>query len=466
MKEHGQTIFLIEQLQPHWLSTRRHRWLYFLLSRVLAGVLIAVGLSLPAGQAAMAWAPALGLGIGVLAAAFEGRRRRSASGAEGTARDLTRWQLVLLILLLGLVLAPAVLAMVTLFGGIFDPSGRSGSQLRLTFAVLVALGVGVLCGGIVRLVVLLGKSLRRKRGARGKWRAAAVVLALVLAFELLGIRLEVRAERWLSPALAEVFLVALLAAIAAALIWSRRRMLQRQAFDIQAVETLSWSWRGARWGVLVGLKFGLIAALVIASVLGLVSLLALLSEPVQAGDPTRAQRLLWLVLIVLMVAAVVLLLSALLGGVFSAFHHRPREMKTAPNQGIRLSLRNALSVGSVVLVIVTALLWTSWLVLPRSAAVLQGLSLGLTFALLAGLWYGGLEALHHFVLRWILWRKGALPWDVARFLDYAAEDLGFLQKVGGGYMFLHRYLLEHFAAMEEAASPRASEEPARVEASR
>jgi len=32
-----------------------------------------------------------------------------------------------------------------------------------------------------------------------------------------------------------------------------------------------------------------------------------------------------------------------------------------------------------------------------------------------------------------------------RFLDYAAEELNFLQKVGGGYVFIHRYLLEHFA---------------------
>ena len=44
---------------------------------------------------------------------------------------------------------------------------------------------------------------------------------------------------------------------------------------------------------------------------------------------------------------------------------------------------------------------------------------------------------------------GYLPWKLVPFLDYAAEDLGFLQKVGGGYMFIHRYLLEHFAAMGE-----------------
>ncbi|MDJ0592593.1 MAG: hypothetical protein QNJ72_21810 [Pleurocapsa sp. MO_226.B13] len=40
-----------------------------------------------------------------------------------------------------------------------------------------------------------------------------------------------------------------------------------------------------------------------------------------------------------------------------------------------------------------------------------------------------------------------MPWNYARFLDYAAERI-FLRKVGGGYIFIHRMLLEHFARME------------------
>jgi len=39
-----------------------------------------------------------------------------------------------------------------------------------------------------------------------------------------------------------------------------------------------------------------------------------------------------------------------------------------------------------------------------------------------------------------------MPWNYASFLDYGTERL-FLQKVGGGYMFIHRMLLEHFAQM-------------------
>jgi len=40
-----------------------------------------------------------------------------------------------------------------------------------------------------------------------------------------------------------------------------------------------------------------------------------------------------------------------------------------------------------------------------------------------------------------------MPLNYARFLDYAAKRV-LLRKVGGGYMFVHRLLLEHFAALD------------------
>jgi hypothetical protein len=48
------------------------------------------------------------------------------------------------------------------------------------------------------------------------------------------------------------------------------------------------------------------------------------------------------------------------------------------------------------------------------------------------------------VLRLWLIRNGSTPWNYIRFLDYAAERI-LLRKVGGGYAFIHRMLLEHFA---------------------
>ncbi len=50
-------------------------------------------------------------------------------------------------------------------------------------------------------------------------------------------------------------------------------------------------------------------------------------------------------------------------------------------------------------------------------------------------------------MRFILYRNGDIPWNYVRFLDYAADRI-FLRKVGGGYIFIHRMLMEYFAALE------------------
>jgi hypothetical protein len=76
-----------------------------------------------------------------------------------------------------------------------------------------------------------------------------------------------------------------------------------------------------------------------------------------------------------------------------------------------------------------------------------GLSFGLSTGLLVGLLNGGLACLRHWVLRFLLWRAGAVPWHYVQFLDYAAERI-LLRKVGGGYIFIHRLLLDYFADLE------------------
>jgi len=62
-------------------------------------------------------------------------------------------------------------------------------------------------------------------------------------------------------------------------------------------------------------------------------------------------------------------------------------------------------------------------------------------AFLIALLLGGLACLRHGVLRFLLWRAGSIPWNYPRFLDYAAEHI-LLRKVGGGYIFIHRLLLD------------------------
>jgi hypothetical protein len=72
----------------------------------------------------------------------------------------------------------------------------------------------------------------------------------------------------------------------------------------------------------------------------------------------------------------------------------------------------------------------------------------LTAIVLAGpalFWFGGLDVVLHASLCGVLSFTGATPLRLRRFLDHAVH-LGFLQRAGGGYIFIHRLLLEHFAA--------------------
>jgi hypothetical protein len=55
--------------------------------------------------------------------------------------------------------------------------------------------------------------------------------------------------------------------------------------------------------------------------------------------------------------------------------------------------------------------------------------------------------IQHYTLRHMLANGGHLPrWRYDKFLDYAAQDLLILRKVGGGYRFTHDYLRQHLAA--------------------
>jgi hypothetical protein len=85
-------------------------------------------------------------------------------------------------------------------------------------------------------------------------------------------------------------------------------------------------------------------------------------------------------------------------------------------------------------------------------SLLTGLLVGLIFGLIFGLLFGGAAFIKHFVLRWFLWRGGSMPWNYPRFLDNAA-DLILLRKVGGGYIFVHRLLLEYFASLDMTLTP-------------
>jgi hypothetical protein len=119
--------------------------------------------------------------------------------------------------------------------------------------------------------------------------------------------------------------------------------------------------------------------------------------------------------------------------------------RTTPNEGIRRSLRSALInlltiwlVGGLFIGLVFRLFFGMFV---------SRLIVGLVFGLVLGLKNGGTAYLKHYVLRILLWHNDYAPWKYIRFLDYASERV-FLRKVGGGYIFTHRLLMEYFATLQ------------------
>ena len=109
-----------------------------------------------------------------------------------------------------------------------------------------------------------------------------------------------------------------------------------------------------------------------------------------------------------------------------------------PNEGVRQGCLGALIFG-----LVFGLVYGLGFGLGFGLVI--GLAIGLVVGLLAGMAGGGEECVRYVVLRVLLIGSGSTPWNYVKFLDHATDRL-LLRKVGGGYVFLHRMLLDYFAA--------------------
>lgn len=378
MNQNNRAIFLIEQLQPSWLSSRIWSWWYVLGSRLIIGLI--AGLILgptfwmagdeiffrvindPSFTRPINWLIlwlVTGLFLGLTLGVIDGLRFEMSSKSVAVKKVSSLWHIWINIIAVGLSLG--------LIGGLIV--GIIGGQiLGLMFGLIFGLFLGVFLG---------------LRGSR-----------------------------------------------------------QNLMNDIQTVEALSGSWERAKKSLALGLVGGLIFGVSLGLILSLNK-----GEFRQNIRPILglSERLSFVLLAGLRWG----MIGGVIGAMFGGVNSKIVETKTVSNQGIRLSLRNAISVGlSWMLVLGLTEELTLGLIYGLSFGLNGGLIFGVMLGLLAALWYGGLDVIQHYTLRLILWSKGYTPHNYIYFLDYATERV-FLQKVGGGYIFIHRLLLEHFAMLNE-----------------
>jgi predicted NACHT family NTPase len=200
---------------------------------------------------------------------------------------------------------------------------------------------------------------------------------------------------------------------------------------IATIETIKWSWKKFRNGLIYGLITGLIGGFILA----LFSLLFL----VLLGLITGSQGLAWANLglfgrlfLVLIGGPILGLINGLINGLIKGLSSSVIENKIIPNQGIWKTIAHTVTFG---------------LIFGLIGGLIGKLVGGLIGGLMGGLLGGGLACTKHFILRLILYRNGYIPWNYARFLNYCTERL-FLQRVGGRYRFIHKLVQDHFAQME------------------
>lgn len=136
------------------------------------------------------------------------------------------------------------------------------------------------------------------------------------------------------------------------------------------------------------------------------------------------------------------LIEGFIWGLFVPAFSHPK----VSNQGIRESALNAgifTAIGGVVWVVLySGVLIAAQEPLEPLDLLIDGIGNGVFF----GIYVGGLACLQHFVLRLLLKQSGAIPWNLAKFLDYATE-LGFLKRDGGCYQFINESIQNDFAQL-------------------
>lgn len=242
---------------------------------------------------------------------------------------------------------------------------------------------------------------------------------------------------WLAFAVIRVLMVGLISGgcgLTLGLVWGCMRK------QIKTVESLMWSWPKLRQVTKASIKF--YAILVLSFALPTL-LIDSLCEGITSGLIATLE-------VTILFIDLAILVWLFLWPFFALVGPEP-EIRMTPNQGIWDSGKTSLIVwvrfslifGSIFVIIGLIDPYASGLDIGET--LIGALLSGWLYALFIALYYGGFTFIQHFTLRSILNKNYFLPWNLARFLDYAADHI-FLRKVGGGYIFIHRLLQDYFAS--------------------
>jgi hypothetical protein len=161
--------------------------------------------------------------------------------------------------------------------------------------------------------------------------------------------------------------------------------------------------------------------------------------------------LLWGPFIGLIVGAILCLIFAIAGAISYGMIAISIQPKTIPNEGLWRSVENAVNYGLASGIVVgLGFGYIVGLLSNPSSGILTGAAFFMAGFVIGGIVAGGFPVAQHVILRLLLNRDAEIPINYMFFLEHCADHI-LLRRVGGGYIFVHRLLLEHFASL---SSPR------------
>jgi hypothetical protein len=207
---------------------------------------------------------------------------------------------------------------------------------------------------------------------------------------------------------------------------------------IEMVDVITWDWRGLFIDVLAYGTFGVLFVMAFDRLFSRLNAESVIS---------------------LSVVIVFFMVFWLIDPVINKLSIKPSSQITFPMQRILSSIKNFFIVFLLIELIVGLFvgLFVGLLVglfvglnIGLNVGLIVGLNVGLFLGLIVGLFvglrYGGGAVIQHYSLYFIIAYNNLLPWRLVPFLNHCV-DLIFLRRVGGGSIFVHRLLMEHFAEM-------------------
>ncbi|WP_126552490.1 NACHT domain-containing protein [Dictyobacter kobayashii] len=491
LTQHSQTEFYIERMQPDWLcnDTIRHHYRHVVVRLIfsLEIIIISALFSLLRGGRI---GPISGVGVGLLGWLGSGPGNSAlgwmapglGGGLEGGGSlGIIIATVTLLVTLLidrpipklswrmfwhslsqgiqkGLFIGAAVgIVSCVLFG--LDSNWNNGLYRGMGMGLFSGLLIGLMTG----LITGLRYDSQRKphpQNAHRSYRISRAAIIDTWIFALCGMigfgAINALLVRGIN---ASVIIYALIMGIFFGIafgIGGGTRLIRDIGVHIQPAETVAWSWREIGRNLTTNIQKGLGISIIIT--LSTIAIIAGASGFFY-GLPYGLRYGLIYGIIIGLVSGVASILTGILHSGWSSTILEEHQL-THANEGIRRSSRNALIaagffgvVGGIAsgLVCGIAFGWIGQLHHWPTIGIGFALICGAIFALQAGMLNGGIACIEHYMLRLYLCKAGHIPWKYRRFLDYATKHI-LLQKIGGGYMFSHRLLLEHFASSHLSAS--------------